>query len=337
MRLLGQARAGFFPCPPEVVKLCLAHHLDPPSGPTALLDPCCGKGEAAAQLAEGLGATAYGIELCAGRSAEAVNLLPHLLGPADFLATDVSAGSFGLAWVNPPYDDEIGGGRRVEYSFLMRVTRLLVKHGVLCFLTAEHVLDRWELREYLPQQYEDLSAWAFPSEHRRFREVVVFGRRRAQAVKEVEPLGGLKRAVLGTGAPARLRLPPSPGPKTFAKAGFTEEELGEALALSPLQKVMTTVRLPEPARPPLPLAKGHVALMLAAGHLDGVVHPDGEPPHVVRGTATKEKFISEQSEIATENGTTTRTVVSEKIVLVVRTAHRDGTICTYSNGNGKEV
>jgi hypothetical protein len=72
-------------------------------------------------------------------------------------------------------------------------------------------------------------------------------------------------------------------------------------------------------------------LLLAAGHLDGVVRPQGEPPHVIRGTAHKVTYTASVEEIENKDGSvTTKTVQSEKIVLTVRTAEQDGTITTLS-------
>ena len=61
MRLAAQAKGGFYPTPPRVVDL-IAELIHTPSGSYNLgretlriLDPCCGAGEALAQLAEGPG------------------------------------------------------------------------------------------------------------------------------------------------------------------------------------------------------------------------------------------------------------------------------------------
>ena len=57
MRLAAQAKGGFYPTPPRVVDL-LADLIYAPAGAYArrqdtlrILDPCCGAGEAVAQLA----------------------------------------------------------------------------------------------------------------------------------------------------------------------------------------------------------------------------------------------------------------------------------------------
>jgi hypothetical protein len=60
-----------------------------------------------------------------------------------------------------------------------------------------------------------------------------------------------------------------------------------------------------------------------------VVRPDGEQPHVVRGTATKKTYVASQEEIEGKDGSVTiKTVQSEKIILTVRLVEEDGNIVT---------
>src|SRR5205085_7190681 len=78
-------------------------------------------------------------------------------------------------------------------------------------------------------------------------------------------------------------IPPGTPPRVFQKVELTDEEMGEAFAASPLRKhLLAPPERPLPM-PPLALGMGHIPLLLAAGHLDGLVKPEGELPHVVRG------------------------------------------------------
>ena len=83
MRLAAQAKGGFYPTPPRVVDL-IAGLIRVPAGyyhrnreSVRILDPCCGAGEAVAQLAQRLGGTnslpieTYGVELHRDRAEEA--------------------------------------------------------------------------------------------------------------------------------------------------------------------------------------------------------------------------------------------------------------------------
>jgi hypothetical protein len=283
--------------------------------------------------------TSYAIELDEKRAEECHRTLTRdgvegkVLAPASFFGCAASLLSFSFAWVNPPFDDEVGGGMRTEHTFLQRATQWLRPGGVLCFVIPEHVADRWDVTEYLGQWYTRLATLPFPSDHRRFSEVVVFGIRRSRAVETYCDQSEAERE--------RLPLPPDPDnlydippgqpPRRFEKIELTEKEIAAEFAVSPLQKLMAPPPDPPLPQPPLPLATGHLALLLAAGHLDGVVRPPGEPPHVVRGTAHKVTFVSSVEESENQDGSvTTKTITAEKICLTVRTVEQDGTITTLS-------
>ena len=115
MRLAAQAKGGFYPTPPRVVDL-IAGQIQPPAGydqrnreTLRILDPCCGAGEAVAQLAECLDGPntipieTHGVELHRDRAAEAESRLDRVLA-ADLFATSIANGAFGLLYLNPPYD-----------------------------------------------------------------------------------------------------------------------------------------------------------------------------------------------------------------------------------------
>jgi hypothetical protein len=70
-------------------------------------------------------------------------------------------------------------------------------------------------------------------------------------------------------------------------------------------------------------------MLLAAGHIDGLISPPDEPPHVIRGTATKDKYVASCDSSEDDNGNAiTRTVISEKPRLVIRVLDADGVITT---------
>ena len=122
-------------------------------------------------------------------------------------------------------------------------------------------------------------------------------------------------------------------PQRFAKAGYTDDELIAAVAESPLNELVMGIEEPPIKEPPLPLAEGHVALLLAAGALDGIVET-AEGNHVVRGVATKIEVYNEEASDYAESpdGKSARIkdVYSEQITLKVRALDRDGTIYTFT-------
>lgn len=153
------------------------------------------------------------------------------------------------------------------------------------------------------------------------------------------PKGSPTRFWSGVQAPRGFcyQIPPGNGPRLFQKVEPTEPELQRMLAGSPLRThLKSPTEAPVPS-PPLPLGIGHVALLLASGHLDGLVQPEGKLPHVVRGTSRKHSFIADVTDTENADGsTTTRTTISERIELVIRTVDRAGHIRTFSETDAKD-
>jgi hypothetical protein len=328
--MAGQAKGGFYPAPAAAVALAAAQ-LRPPPEPFALLDPCAGKGAAVRQLAEALGCPlehVHAIELDEGRAAECKAALPgaRVLAPASFFGCRARACSFSLVWCNPPFDHELGGGR-VEAKFLERATEWLKPGGVLALVCPESASARWDIQSSLMQWYERLSVHPFPEECRQYQEVIVLGVKRKQPVSAWD-----QRWTDVCEPPGRVdAIPPGRGPRVFEKVELTDPELARALAASPLRRQLAALAEPALPSPPLALGSGHIALLLAAGHLDGLVEPPGEPPHVVRGTARKVQYVSHMETTANPDGSeTTKTVLSERITLTVRAVDQTGTIRTFT-------
>jgi hypothetical protein len=69
-----------------------------------------------------------------------------------------------------------------------------------------------------------------------------------------------------------------------------------------------------------------------------MVHPEGKPPHVVRGTSRKSEFVSDVTETENDDGsTTTKTTISQRIELVVRTVDGAGQIQTFMETDAEGV
>ncbi len=343
MRLAAQVKGGFYPAHESAVALA-ASYLQPPVGVKfAILDPCAGEGTAIRQLSELLRCpptSVHAIEMddCRAEAIRAALPEANLLAPADFFGCRASFGSFSFIWLNPPFDYSYGGFR-VEDQFLMRATEWLVPGGVIALVCPEDVVEEYsEARQHFNRFYENVTLVPFPEAHRPFKEVIVLGHKRKRLDAEPDRLKDWQ-AWESVQAPKsfRYRIPEGDGPRVFQKVQPTEPELRQRLVGSPLRLHLTSPPEAPVPSPPLPLGIGHVALLLASGHLDGLVHPNGKLPHVVRGTSRKQSFVSNVSDTENEDGsTTTRTTISEKIELVIRTVDRTGRIQTYSETDAKD-
>jgi predicted RNA methylase len=331
-RLMAQARGCYYAAPPEAVAFAASMLRPPNDEPFCLLDACAGEGLAIKQLAHALGCKpehVYAIELDSGRAEKVKTNLPgsNVVAPSSFLTTAATAGSWSLIWLNPPFDSTCGGGGRVEAEFLRRATTWLRPQGVLQLICPERVATGHEITELLLQWFDKVSLHPFPDGHRHYDEVVV------TAMKRPKPRSS-KGLYWHEECKRELQvyeLPPAPGPKRFEKIAFTDDELLEAIRRSPLRRHLETPKDLPIVEPPLPLATGHIALLLASGKLDGPVYPPGEAPHIVRGTASKVKYQSDQTVDETKDGgTKTTTVYSEKISLSIRAVDASGDIRTFA-------
>ena len=332
-RLMSQIKGGYYATAPEAVAAVLERLRPPEHGECLVLDPCAGEGRALLQLAEGLDAVPFGIELSEDRAAVVRESLPEgqSLAPADFLRCAISYHSFSFCWCNPPYDYATGEEGRVESQFIQRAASLLVDNGVLALVCPEDVASNYTTAEFFEEHFHQVSAMPFPADVRKYSETVILGRKR----KQPAPVGygryewdWLEKRLE---ADVVYKLPPGQRPRTFRKSEPTDTELARLVAQSPLR-----FHIERPAdkashrpRPPMSPSIGHRAMLLASGHIDGLICPPDEPPHVIRGTATKDQYVASSDTSEDDNGNvTTRTVISERPRLVIRVLDCEGTILT---------
>jgi Uncharacterised methyltransferase family (DUF6094) len=342
MRLAAQMRGGFYPAHHQAVAYAATFLRPPTNKPFTIIDPCAGEGTAIRQFAQLLGcppSQPFAIELDDSRAEALQTALPeaHVLAPASFFGCRASMNSFSFIWLNPPFDHGYGG-YRVEDQFLRHATDWLMPGGVIAFVCPEDVVDDYsDARRHFTTYFQNCKIVPFPKAHRPFKEVVVFGHKRTRL--DSERTAETRRSWESVQAPEGFifHIPAGTGPRVFEKVEPTEPELQRMLANSPLRSHRTAPREVALPSPPLALGIGHIALLLASGHLDGIVRPNGQPPHVVRGTSRKREFVSDVTETINEDGsTTTKTTLSQRIDLVVRTVDNTGAIRTFTDTDVKD-
>jgi hypothetical protein len=330
-------RGGVYPAPAEAVAYAATALRSPTDQPFSILDPCAGEGAAIQQLGELLGCPqemTFAIELDESRAEKlrATLAQANVLAPASCFGCRASLNSFSFIWLNPPFDHSYGG-HRMENQFLLTATDWLMPGGVMALICPEDVADEYsDVRRHFASHYQNCKMVPFPAEHRQFNEVMVFGQKRHRP-----QVGSNSWESVLAREGFIYRVPSSPGPRIFHKVEPTEPELQRMLVSSPLRsRLMAPPAIPIPS-PPLAPGIGHVALLLASGHLDGMVRPQSKPPHVVRGTSRKRELVSDVTETQDDEGRTVkRTTISERIELVVRAVDLTGEIRTFMDGNADE-
>src|SRR3990167_9089901 len=269
MRPEARKKMGYYPAPPEAIANIL-HRLVPPSDPSqvALFDPCAGEGHAIKGLARGLGIPdqrVWLVELARDGGDACREAFPGatVLSPCSFLSTDIRHGAYSLVYANPPFDDSLTKGVRVEEQFLSYSLRLLCTGGVLLFVCPESIAQRSGFMNILSTYCQNIDVVQFPRLVRKHDEVFVL----AQRIEGFRMEKGSYRDLLARGN-GKYSIPKAPGPGArFKKTGLTDDELEEYLARSVL---LDEFRAPPEftmPSPPLALGKGHLALLLAAGNL----------------------------------------------------------------------
>ncbi len=301
-RLEGIAKAQFYPTPPSVVErvaVLVRHAPSTNRGVARLLDPCCGAGGALRQFADAIGGgETYGIEIEQNRAAEAREVLDHLIAGSAF-AVRLGHEAFSCLWLNPPYDDG-DDGKRLEHSFLTTLSRALAPGGLLIYIVPQVRLG--PSARYLASRYEEVRCYRFQDpEYDAFRQCVVFGKKRATQVVAAdaetqiaawatEPLPELPSP--GSLSPV-YELPPLPaGPVVFASQFFEPETAAAEARQRGLWANSTLIERfwpagERPVRPLMPLRRGHLAVLIAAGFLDNVIIDDRTRRVLVKGRITK--------------------------------------------------
>ena len=333
MRLAGQAKGGYYPTPPRVTEYAVTL-LQPlpnpkPSTNIRMLDPCCGPGEALAQLADAIRPhtttpiETYGVELHHERSAEAARNLDNVLS-SDIFNTSISNHYFQLLFLNPPYDmDADPDAPRTELSFLTYCTKYLAPYGILIYIIPQNKIHT--SAKYLSGQYHSVRVYRFPEpEFSMFSQVVLVATKAPSAY----PATWLERSLhkdaddpnltaLSPNAEPDYTLSGAPKsePIFYSRIGNPIASATEARAhgLWTHPKAVEQLWPPhiEKTRPLMPLRKGHMAMLIAAGFLNNLALQEGGQTILVKGTTTKEEYLAEQDE--------NKTVYRQRIKAVITT------------------
>jgi hypothetical protein len=292
LRFVGKSRLGFYPLPLSEAQRIRRFLLFPES--SSALDPCVGDGVAFEAITSGVEVLRYGIELDAYRAEQARQRIPNII-QGNTLEVQCGVESFGLLYLNPPYDWTLGpaDSRRTEPAFLSHTFRWLQPGGVLLFVIPGDRLA--ECSQILATQFRDVRIYRLEApECVRYKQVVLFGVRRSRRERERLTDSDITRARLHYASLSRNptqipALPPEPdaqyavpesGPAQLVYRGLPLDKIEDLLPQSSGYRQAGRILFAEPVsatgRPLTPLHAGHVGLLACSGLLNGIFgHDDG--------------------------------------------------------------
>jgi hypothetical protein len=279
-----------------------------PDSAFSAIDPYCGDGRRLALLTAATHARTYGFAQRREDARRARRRLGRALhSPLD--EARVSARGASLVVLAPPADAAPLG------YVLRRASQWLVPGGVLALAVPGGSVSA-DAADLARTALRDIALWR---ELVAGRDLTLLVGRAPRAARE-RPQPILPRA---PAAGRQWAIPPSPPLRTFATVWVDPADVAEALAASPLWPAFWSQGDHRPAfdrRPPLPLHRGHLGLLLAAGELDGLVG-QGPDRHLVRGIVRKTQITTAEHD---DQRRTTRG--RESFVADVKLLFPDGTL-----------
>jgi 16S rRNA G966 N2-methylase RsmD len=291
----------------------LRRFLSFPDQSTSAIDPCVGDGAAFETITSGVKVLRYGIELDAYRAEQARERIPNLV-QGNTLEVQCAVESFGLLYLNPPYDWALGpaDSRRTEQSFLSHTYRWLKPGGVLVFVIPGDRLA--ECSQILSTHFCDVRVYGLEApECVRYKQIVLIGTRRSRRERERLTDSDITRARLFHASLARnlSQIPilpskpelryavPESVPAELVYRGLPLDEIEDLLPQSSAYRQAGRILIAEPisatGRPLTPLHAGHVGLLACSGLLNGIFG-SGDQRHISCWQAVKVTDKTEEEE-----------------------------------------
>jgi len=311
LRFQGKVRLGFYPLPLSEAERIRRFLLFPEL--SSAIDPCVGDGAAFEAITTGAKALRYGIELDAYRADQARQRIPEVI-QGNTLEVHCAVESFGLSYLNPPYDWSLGPGenRRTEQAFLSHTYRWLKPGGVLVFVIPGERLA--ECSQISAIQFRDVRVFRLEApECVRYKQVVLFGVRRSRRERERLTDSDITRARYYYASLARNPsqipiLPSAPETQYVVPASGQAQLVFRGLPLDDIEDLLpksSAYRQASPilfspikrieGRPLISLHAGHLGLLAVSSLIDGVFGSD-EDRHISAWRSIKVKDHSEEVE-----------------------------------------
>ena len=306
-RLASTAKCGFFPSPPQVIKM-IGSFIRADKLVGRLLDPCSGDGSALADIATGLhvdGVQTFGVELDKERAEQAKDKLTKVVC-GDLNRVRAKKGSFSFMLLNPPYHKDHEDDQRLEAKFLTMTTPYLRTGGILVYLIPQSSLSK-RLARFLSSWYRKFIVCRFPGKsYDKFQQIVIFAIKKPPKT----PIDDEAYARLASVPETLLKElsekdePVYTIPKsTVSNKSFylhtldinmeeLQQEVNDHGAWAQIVKGMVQPRTEDVrGKVLMPLRRGHMAVLVSCGLCDGLIEK-GKKRLLIKGVAKKEQVLT---------------------------------------------
>lgn len=275
--------------------------------------------------------TTYGVEYDKDRAWHSKQILDHCIH-GDLRDCMISARQFSLLFLNPPYGDAVAdkaqlsdaktGRIRLEKEFYRRTNALLQFGGVMVLIIPYYTLDS-ELSSWISRHFHRVNVYMAPEQQ--FQQCVLFGIRHkvTHDWASTEEYQQTRQRLIGVG---HGDIGAEVLPECWSEQSFPEKDgdgfyhLPEAIEMSKFELVrLDALQLADTLktnaglwrhydlhfgsqhrwdhkRPLCDVSNWHLALMLAAGQVSGVVKSGDGRIFVVRGNTYKDKQVTTTEE-----------------------------------------
>ena len=220
--------------------------------------------------------------------------------------------------MNPPYDHD-SEDKRTEHAFLTQTTRYLAEGGLLVFIVPGSASRS---RHATCPPHGRMRCWAFPDPEREvFDQVVLMAYRKADPVPDAHGESMVLEWAVGEPEPMRPEQYPPFTPKTTASGDilFTTRTVDPVAAAAEARRLglWTSTEITDTlwptrdtrTRPLMPLRRGHMAMLVAAGFLDNLCLEAEGRRILVKGRTSKEMVMVEDSPEKEVHGEKLKTTV----------------------------
>lgn len=349
MRLAAEEKLGYYPTPQAIAHTLAGAFVPPADGqPSTAFDPFCGTGAALAAFPASL---TFGSDLDADRIREAAGRLTETLH-ADAWALKPRPHSVSLLLLNPPYTTDPVSRERQEIRAIHTFTPWVHPRGYIVLIAPRGVVLR---ERYIVDRHWTLRAcWRFPDpDYAAFGQILVVAQPRHPRDPDNDWTPWLTRErppatppndthwfdyrdpawprPLPEALPPQWTLPSAPGFHLRATRPRADQIIS-LLAHTPAWETLKlqsappeTLDLHTPIATPLTLHRGHLATLLTAGKLTGIIGT-GDQRHLVRGRTLPYTVITAETE--------EKRVEETRYRIEITTVHPDGTIRDWHSPAG---